>query len=294
MSMNKPTESVDRLWKEYRKSRSPEIREKLVLRYVSLVKYVAGRLAIGLPPSVQADDLISSGILGLMDAIDKYDLERDTRFETYAVTRIRGAILDELRALDWIPRSTRQKARRLESVYVQLENSLGRSVSAEEVAKHMKLSTTALYGILDEVRSTNLVSLDEYVQGKDGDGQTRLVDAVEDRVSLDPSDRIDIEDLKEVMNGAILRLPSRERLVIALYYYEELTLKEIGSILNVSESRISQIHTKAILRLRGKLRSQMRTMISGLMGPGIPQEFSSAETKGARAVIGDISRILSE
>src|SRR5262245_29941056 len=115
MSMNKPTESVDRLWKEYRKSRSPEIREKLVLRYVSLVKYVAGRLAIGLPPSVQADDLISSGILGLMDAIDKYDLERDTRFETYAVTRIRGAILDELRALDWIPRSTRQKARRLES-----------------------------------------------------------------------------------------------------------------------------------------------------------------------------------
>jgi RNA polymerase sigma factor for flagellar operon FliA len=291
---NKPTESVDRLWKEYRKSRSPEIREKLVLRYVSLVKYVAGRLAIGLPPSVQADDLISSGILGLMDAIDKYDLERDTRFETYAVTRIRGAILDELRALDWIPRSTRQKARRLESVYVQLENSLGRSVSAEEVAKHMKLSTTALYGILDEVRSTNLVSLDEFVQGKDGDGQTRLVDAVEDRVSLDPSDRIDIEDLKEVMNGAILRLPSRERLVIALYYYEELTLKEIGSILNVSESRISQIHTKAILRLRGKLRSQMRTMISGLMGPGIPQEFSSAETKGARAVIGDISRILSE
>jgi RNA polymerase sigma factor for flagellar operon FliA len=286
--MTQTTDSVDRLWKEYRKSRSPEIREKLVLRYVSLVKYVAGRLAIGLPPSVQADDLISSGILGLMDAIDKYDLERDTRFETYAVTRIRGAILDELRALDWIPRSTRQKARRLESVYVQLENSLGRSVSAEEVA------TSALYGILDEVRSTNLVSLDEYVQGKDGDGQTRLVDAVEDRVSLDPSDRIDIEDLKEVMNGAILRLPSRERLVIALYYYEELTLKEIGSILNVSESRISQIHTKAILRLRGKLRSQMRTMISGLMGPGIPQEFSSAETKGARAVIGDISRILSE
>jgi RNA polymerase sigma factor for flagellar operon FliA len=229
-----------------------------------------------------------------MDAIDKYDLERDTRFETYAVTRIRGAILDELRALDWIPRSTRQKARRLEGVYVELEASLGRSATTEEVAKRMKLSTSALYGILDEVRSTNLVSLDEYVQGKDGDGQTRLVDAVEDKVSLDPCDRIDIEDLKEVMNNAILRLPPRERLVIALYYYEELTLKEIGSILNVSESRISQIHTKAVTRLRGKLRSQMRSLIAGLMGPGIPQEFSTAETKGARAVIGDIAKILAE
>jgi RNA polymerase sigma factor for flagellar operon FliA len=287
-------DNADQLWKDYRKNHSPEIREKLVLRYVSLVKYVAGRLAIGLPPSVQADDLISSGILGLMDAIDKYDLERDTRFETYAVTRIRGAILDELRALDWIPRSTRQKARRLENVYVQLESALGRSATTEEVAKHMNLSTTALYGLLDEVRSTNLVSLDEYVQGKDGEGQTRLVDAVEDKGSLDPTDRIDIEDLKEVMNGAILRLPPRERLVIALYYYEELTLKEIGSILNVSESRISQIHTKAIVRLRGKLRSQMRSLISGLMGPGIPQEFSSAESLGARAVIGDITKILSE
>lgn len=292
--MKKSNEGVDKLWKSYRKSRSPKIREKLVLRYVSLVKYVAGRLAIGLPPSVQADDLISSGILGLMDAIDKYDLERDTRFETYAVTRIRGAILDELRALDWIPRSTRQKARRLESVYVELENTLGRTATTEEVAKHMKLSTQALYGLLDEVRSTSLVSLDEYVQGKDGEGQTRLVDAVEDRDSLDPSERIDIEDLKEVMNGAISRLPSRERLVIALYYYEELTLKEIGSILNVSESRISQIHTKAVLRLRSKLRSQMRSLVSGLMGPGIPQEFSSAETLGAKAVIGDIAKILQQ
>jgi RNA polymerase sigma factor for flagellar operon FliA len=287
-------DNADQLWKDYRKTHSAETREKLVLRYVSLVKYVAGRLAIGLPPSVQADDLISSGILGLMDAIDKYDLERDTRFETYAVTRIRGAILDELRALDWIPRSTRQKARRLENVYVQLESALGRSATAEEVAKHMNLSTSALYGLLDEVRSTHLISLDEYVQGKDGEGQTRLVDAVEDKVNLDPTDRIDIEDLKEVMNGAILRLPPRERLVIALYYYEELTLKEIGSILNVSESRISQIHTKAIVRLRGKLRSQMRSLISGLMGPGIPQEFSSAERQGAKTVIGDIAKILSE
>ncbi|MEZ5065301.1 MAG: FliA/WhiG family RNA polymerase sigma factor [bacterium] len=287
-------ESAERLWKDYRRTRSPEVREKLVLRYVSLVKYVAGRLAIGLPPSVQADDLISSGILGLMDAIDKYDLERDTRFETYAVTRIRGAILDELRALDWIPRSTRQKARKLEGVYTVLENSLGRQATTEEVAKHMNLSTTALYGLLDEVRSTNLVSLDEYVQGKDGEGQTRLVDAVEDKVSLDPSERIDIEDLKEVMNSAILRLPPRERLVIALYYYEELTLKEIGSILNVSESRISQIHTKAVTRLRNKLKSQMHSLIAGLMGPGIPQEFSSAEKRGARAVIGDIAKILAE
>jgi len=288
------TDSVDKLWHDYRKGRSPEIREKLVLRYVSLVKYVAGRLAIGLPPSVQADDLISSGILGLMDAIDKYDLARDTRFETYAVTRIRGAILDELRALDWIPRSTRQKARRLESAYVELEADLGRPATTEEVARRLKLSTGALYTLLDEVRSTNLVSLDEYVQGKDGEGQTRLVDAVEDRESLDPSERIDIEDLKEVMNNAIMRLPSRERLVIALYYYEELTLKELGSILNVSESRISQIHTKAVLRLRGKLRSHMKALISGLMGPGIPQEFSSAESQGARAVIGDIAKILSQ
>ena len=290
----KKHDNADQLWQDYRRNHSPEIREKLVLRYVSLVKYVAGRLAIGLPPSVQADDLISSGILGLMDAIDKYDLERDTRFETYAVTRIRGAILDELRALDWIPRSTRQKARKLENVYVQLENSLGRSATTREVAEHMKITTTALYGLLDEVRSTSLVSLDEHVQGKDGEGQTRLVDAVEDKGSLDPSDHIDIEDLKQVMNGAIQRLPPRERLVIALYYYEELTLKEIGSILNVSESRISQIHTKAILRLRGKLRSQMRSLIEGLMGPGIPQEFSTAESQGAKTVIADITKILSQ
>jgi len=179
-------------------------------------------------------------------------------------------------------------------VYTELENSLGRQATTEEVAKHMNLSTQALYGLLDEVRSTNLVSLDEFVQGKDGEGQTRLVDAVEDKISLDPSQQIDIEDLKDVMNGAILRLPPRERLVIALYYYEELTLKEIGSILGVSESRISQIHTKAVMRLRTKLRSQMNSLVAGLMGPGIPQEFSTAEKKGARAVIGDIAKILAQ
>ena len=288
------SETSENLWKDYRRTRSNEIREKLVLRYVNLVKYVAGRLAIGLPPSVQADDLISSGILGLMDAIDKYDLERDTRFETYAVTRIRGAILDELRALDWIPRSTRQKARKLESAYVELEASLGRPATTEEVARKLKLSTSALYGLLDEVRSTNLVSLDEYVQGKEGDAQTRLVDAVEDKVTLDPCDRIDIEDLKEIMNSAILRLPPARAPRDRALLLRGATLKEIGSILSVSESRISQIHTKAVVRLRGKLRSQMRSLIAGLMGPGIPQAFSTAETRGARAVIGDIAKILAE
>ena len=254
----------ERLWNEYHRLGSQAAREALILQYASLVKYVAGRIAIGLPPNVDFDDLVSFGIFGLMDAIDKFEPSRGIKFETYAIARIRGAILDGLRSNDWVPRSVRQKAREIERVCLDLENKFGRSASDQEIAQAMNITIREFQHMLSEVSCTTLSSLDElWAAHNPEDESVRVLDLVENNASEDPEQQVEIEELREALAKSIDVLPDRERLVITLYYYEGLTLKEIGEILEISESRVSQIHTKAILRLRGRL-GRWRTDVVGV------------------------------
>lgn len=244
----------EHLWNDYHRTGSPAAREALILQYASLVKYVAGRVAIGLPPNVDFDDLVSFGIFGLMDAIEKFEPSRGIKFETYAIARIRGAILDGLRSNDWVPRSVRQKAREIEKVCLDLENRLGRSASDQEISQAMNLSIHEFNQMLSEISCTTLSSLDElWAAHNPEDESVRVLDLVENSESEDPERHVEIEELREALSRSIEALPERERLVVTLYYYEGLTLKEIGEIMEISESRVSQIHTKSILRLRGRL-----------------------------------------
>ncbi len=240
-------------WEECLKG-SQAAREALILEYAPLVKYVAGRISIGFPPNVEFEDLVSYGIFGLIDAIDKFEPERGIKFETYAISRIKGAILDGLRSNDWVPRSVRQKAKDLEKTCIELENSLGRYPTDQEIAEAMQLSMAEFNQLLSEVSCTTICSLDEYwMSRKFDDENVRMLDLVENLESVDPEKQMEITELKTALAEAIDALAERERLVITLYYYEGLTLKEIGAILNISESRVSQIHTKAVFRLRGRL-----------------------------------------
>ncbi|MGE5604914.1 MAG: RNA polymerase sigma factor WhiG [Bacteroidota bacterium] len=254
MSVDKTAQSEETLWRDYLISKSPATREAIILKYAPLVKYVAGRVAIGLPSNVEFDDLVSFGVFGLMDAIEKFDLSRGIKFETYAIARIRGAILDGLRSNDWVPRSVRQKARELERVCAELENRLGRSATDQEISDAMSISIQDFYQLLSEVSCTTLSSLDElWMVHSNEDDSVRVLDLVKNNESEDPLHQVEIEEVKATLANAIESLPERERMVIALYYYEGLTLKEIGEIMEISESRVSQIHTKAIFRLRGRL-----------------------------------------
>lgn len=254
MSVDKTAPSDEALWQNYLMSKSPTTREAIILKYAPLVKYVAGRVAIGLPSNVEFDDLVSFGVFGLMDAIEKFDLSRGIKFETYAIARIRGAILDGLRSNDWVPRSVRQKARELERVCAELENRLGRSATDQEISEAMNISIQDFYQLLSEVSCTTLSSLDElWMVHSNEDDSVRVLDLVKNNDSEDPLHQVEIDEVKTTLANAIDGLPERERMVIALYYYEGLTLKEIGEIMEISESRVSQIHTKAIFRLRGRL-----------------------------------------
>ncbi len=254
MSVDKTAQSEEALWQNYLMSKSLTTRESIILKYAPLVKYVAGRVAIGLPSNVEFDDLVSFGVFGLMDAIEKFDPSRGIKFETYAIARIRGAILDGLRSNDWVPRSVRQKARELERVCAELENRLGRSATDQEISEAMSISIQDFYQLLSEVSCTTLNSLDElWMVHSNEDDSVRVLDLVKNNDSEDPLHQVEIEEVKTTLANAIENLPERERMVIALYYYEGLTLKEIGEIMEISESRVSQIHTKAIFRLRGRL-----------------------------------------
>ncbi|HOY65657.1 MAG TPA: RNA polymerase sigma factor WhiG [Candidatus Ozemobacteraceae bacterium] len=244
-------EEDQKLWQQYKTSRDQRIKDSLIMKYASFVKYVAGRIAVNLPSNVEFDDLVSYGILGLIDAIDKYDTGRNTKFKTYAKTRIRGAIFDELRQLDWTPRSIRQKARKLEKAYAKLEGKLGRDATDEEIAEFLKIDISELHKLFDETKKSLLLSLDEIFYD-DEEGSSRF-DFVEDQKSDNPQRKIEEAEAKRILTDAISKLSERERMVITLYYYEDLTSKEIGKILGVSDSRVSQLHTKAILRLRGRL-----------------------------------------
>jgi RNA polymerase sigma factor for flagellar operon FliA len=247
-------EAIASLWREFKDTGDTSLRERLILHYSPLVKYVAGRVGVGLPPNIEQADLVSYGIFGLIDAIEKFDLERAIKFETYAISRIRGAIIDELRSIDWIPRSVRYKAREVEKAYAALEAKLRRTPTEQEVAEELGISTTDLRQIFSQVSFVNVLALDELLNtgGEKGD-KLSLVDTLEDSKAEDPVQAFEAEEMKYLLAGAINTLPEREKIVVTLYYYEGLTLAEIGQVLGVTESRICQMHTKAVLQLRGKL-----------------------------------------
>ncbi len=240
------------LWKKYHETKEPSIKEQLILEYADLIKYVAGRLSIYFGSNVEYDDLVGYGIFGLIDAIDKFDIYKGVKFETYASLRIRGSIIDSIRELDWVPRSLRKKSKDLEKAYSELENELGHTATDEQVAAKMGISLDDLNKVLQEVNMSTMISLEDYLEQNYEIGFDISNDD-EDRI---PEKRIEVNEIKETLSESIDKLPEKERLVVTLYYFEELTLKEISAIMKVSESRISQLHTKAILRMRAKLERQ--------------------------------------
>ena len=242
------------LWREYAKTKDQGVRDRLILTYAPLVKYVAGRLGSGLPAHVDDGDLVSYGLLGLIAAIERYEPDRDVKFETYAIARIRGSILDELRALDWVPRSVRSRARQIERAMYELESKLARAPTDAEIAAKVGISVEELEGSLTDISRSSIAALDELwtISGSGGD-QFALIDTIEDEHGPEPQSAFAQTELREAVADSITRLPEREKLVITLYYYEDLTLREIGEVLGVTESRVSQLHTKAILRLKSSL-----------------------------------------
>jgi RNA polymerase sigma factor for flagellar operon FliA len=241
------------LWLEFRRTKDKALRDRLILTYAPLVKYVAGRLGSGLPAHVDEGDLVSYGLLGLIGAIERYDPERDIKFETYAMARIKGAIIDELRALDWVPRSVRSRAREIERAITELEARLGRAPTDEEIAGKIGLSVEELEDSLTDISRSSIAALDELWSSSTEGDQISLMDTIEDTSGPRPAEALDETEMREALADAIARLPEREKLVVTLYYYEELTLREIGEVLGVTESRVSQLHTKAVLRLKARL-----------------------------------------
>jgi RNA polymerase sigma factor FliA len=243
------------LWRRYKASGDEKARERLVVAYSPLVKYVAGRMASGLPAHVEEADLISYGLVGLISAIERFDLDREIKFETYAITRIKGAIIDELRSLDWVPRSVRSRARDIEKANSKLEHQHQRAPSDEEMAAELEMSVEDFQDALVQISNSTVAALDELWSVSDASGdQVSLLDTLQDPDAPDPAHVVDATDMKDRVADAISRLPEREKLVVALYYYENLTLREIGEVLGVTESRVSQLHTKAVLRLRSRLQ----------------------------------------
>jgi len=254
MKTPQPRVDLSTLWERYGATADESAREQLILNYSPLVKFVAGRIATNLPHSVESADLISYGLFGLIDAIEKFEPERAIKFETYAIPRIRGAIIDELRALDWVPRSVRSRARDIEKAIVALEGRLKRSPEDSEVADELGISVKELHEAYSKLSYTSVVSFEDlWSTGGDRDDHPAADTVIKDENAPNPVEAFEAEELKDVLSGAIERLSERERTVIAYYYYEGLSLKEIGQILGVTESRVSQLHTKAVLRLRARL-----------------------------------------
>jgi len=241
------------MWKKYKRTKSLIVREEIVKKYLYLVKYVAGRVAVGLPPNVEFNDLVSYGILGLFDAITKYDVSQGNKFETYAVSRIRGSIMDELRKLDWAPRLLRKRAREIDRKCKELEEKHGRLATDDELAKALHMSVEDLNSIYSDLSSTSFLSLDEVWQNDEGNKPISRLQTIEDSLITNQFNFVHQAEVKDLLADAIDQLPEKEKLVIVLYYYENLTLREIGEILDVSESRVCQIHTKVVTRLRGHL-----------------------------------------
>ena len=277
------------LWEQSRGRNSQEARRDLVNIYARIVKYVAGRMAIGLPHYVEFNDLISAGLLGLIQAIDNFDFERGIKFETYAIPRIRGSILDELRSQDWFPRSLRRKAKQLEDAYSTLEVKLGRPATDAEVAKKLEIKIEELDTMVGEVSIATIMSLDADTSSEDSESSTSLGDYLADVNNEDVEQILAKQEMKDLIGNRMSELPEKEQLVLVLYYYEELTLKEIGEILDVTESRVCQIHTKAILRLKGKIERHEGKSSIGQITREIqreqisPDENSKPSTAAAKA-----------
>ncbi len=264
MTPETPLAHLD-LWQSFLERGNLDARQSLVEKYVRVVKYVAGRMAIGLPHYVEYNDLVSAGLLGLIQAIDNFDHRRGIKFETYAIPRIRGAILDELRSQDWFPRSLRRKAKQLEAAYAELEVRLGRPATDQELARELGIDVSELDGLIGEVSLATIMSLDADSSGEDGDQQSSMGEYLPDPRSDEIERSIAEQEMRTLIAERLSELPEKEQLVLVLYYYEELTLKEIGEILDVTESRVCQIHTKAILRLKGKIdRHEGKTSIGRL------------------------------
>ena len=244
------------LWERYRESGSADVREKLILHYSPLVRYVAGRVGVGMPSNVEHADLVSYGVFGLMDAIDKFDVSKGFKFETYAITRIRGAILDELRSIDWVPRSVRSRARKIEKAIRALEQRLERAPTDDELADELGVTRDELDTMLSSVSMTSIAALDDAFVVGEGE-RISLKDTITDDSMVQPEEHVDEVAMRGLLREAITRLSEREQTVLGLYYFEGMTLAQIGGILGVTESRICQIHTKAVLSLRTKLHDRI-------------------------------------
>jgi RNA polymerase sigma factor for flagellar operon FliA len=244
------TNQLEALWGRFKASADADARERLILHYSPLVKYVAGRVGAGLPRSVDQNDLASYGLFGLIDAIDKFELERGFKFETYAINRIKGAILDELRALDWVPRSVRSRARQIETGMAEMEHNLQRAPTDQELADFLEMAVEDLQSALAEIGRSGIAALDEFVGNE---SSTSVGEMLADPTGISPEIAFQSEETRRGLVDAINRLPNRERLVITLYYYEGMTLSEIGDVLGVTESRVCQIHAKTMMSLRNRL-----------------------------------------
>ena len=251
-----PLDNLNNIWKEYQSTGDTELRSKLILEYAPIVKYVAGRLAIHLGQHMDFDDLISYGVFGLIDAIDKFDMLKGVKFETYASLRIRGAIIDGVRSMDWVPRTLRQKNKKVEQSYAQLETELGREPTDLELAQKLSLSVEKAKDLVQESSILSLVSLDGYLE------QNSDIPFVSNSLNDTPENHLNKQELRKILTETIESLSEKERMVVTLYYFEELSLREISKIMKVSESRISQIHSKSLLRMQGKLGEYKHTLFS--------------------------------
>ena len=246
----------EKLWSDYTRDRSPQLREKLIIEYAPLVKLVAGKLGMYLGYNVEFDDLVGYGVFGLIDAIDKFNYGKGVKFETYASLRIRGAILDQIRRMDWIPRTVRQKQKMLESACKAVEQRTGRPATDEEIAEELKMTDDELYGLYNETKVSNILSLDEYME----QGEVR-VEPRADKDYMQPEKMMEKEELKRLLLEVIMTLTDKEKQVITMYYYEDLTLKEISMVLEVSESRVSQLHSKALIKMKQRLGPEMELFL---------------------------------
>ena len=251
MSDRLPPEIAKKYWKKFKQDGDGDLRDALITNYLHLVKYVVGRVASGLPSHVRMEDLYSTGVMGLIKAVEKYDPTMKNKFETYAILLIKGAIIDELRSLDWVPRSIHQKANMITKAQNELQQSLGREATDPELAEHLKMDLQDLEELMIRVRPAILLSLND--DSDEDEDRGTMADRIPDQKAKVSHQLVDRKELAKELEEAILGLPDQERMVLVLYYYENLMLKEVGEVLGVSESRISQIHTKAVSRLRGRL-----------------------------------------
>lgn len=240
--------------KDYRSTVDPKTKDEIIIEYAPLIKYIAQKIASRLPSNIELDDLISCGVIGLMDAIEKFDPSRDNKFKTYAEFRVRGAILDELRAQDWVPRSIREKAKMIERSYAKLESELGRPATDDEMCKELNVTQDEFHDLLNKAKSVSLLNIDDSATFNRGDKKL-IAGLMEDSRAANPFTAVSYKNSREKIKEGIQGLPEKQRLVLSLYYYEDLNLKEIGQVLDVTESRVSQLHTQAIMKLKTKLKS---------------------------------------